>query len=82
METKKCNGCEDRARHSFEWEIIKELCAAKKRLCALLMAALILWFATVGCFVWYIAKNQTYTDYGRNAFNSDGEMMNGEEHQY
>jgi Trk-type K+ transport system membrane component len=64
MNSKKCNGCETKPHHSFEWEMIKELSLEKKRLFALLLVVLFLWFATIGGFVWHISKNNyshTYT---------------------
>jgi hypothetical protein len=66
MNSKKCNGCETDPQHSFAWEIIKELSAAKKRLFVLLLVVIVLWFATIGGFVWHINQNNHFTDYGYN----------------
>lgn len=55
MSEKKCNNCEIKGtEHSLGWEILKELTKIVKRSYILVVAVLVLWFATIGVFTWYI----------------------------
>ena len=66
MNPKKCDGND--AKHSFAWEMIKDLKRKNKRLFALFLTVLMLWLATIGSFVWHISqyedeqKNTSYSE--------------------
>lgn len=73
MDAKKCDGCENKEmEHSLEWEMMKELVTSKKRMFALVLIVLALWFTTIVGFVWYI-NQYDYTSY---EVQQDGEWGN------
>ena len=39
---------------SLAMELLQDMKKTNKRMFALLVIILILWFATIGCFIWYI----------------------------
>ena len=65
-------------------ELLKELKASSKRWFIAFIVMLILWFATIGVFVWYISlpvedvaiENQ---DGNANYIGNDGSIVNGED---
>lgn len=59
----------DIEEHSFAWEMLKQYSASNKRLFTALIVVIVLWFCTMGCFVWlwnqydYATATTTTTSY-------------------
>lgn len=47
---------------SLAMELLQDMKKTNKRMFALLVIILILWFATIGCFVWYINQFDFVTE--------------------
>lgn len=47
---------------SLAMELLQDMKRTNKRMFALLVIILILWFATIGCFVWYINQFDFVTE--------------------
>lgn len=80
---------EEKERKSDAWMMIEELGKQNKRMFAALVVVLVLWFATIGGFVWYLSLydysyevydvQQDASDGGDvNYIGNDGEIVNGE----
>ena len=59
----------DIEEHSFAWEMLKQYSASNKRLFTALIVVIVLWFCTMGGFVWlwnqcdYATATTTTTSY-------------------
>ena len=59
----------DIEEHSFAWEMLKQYSASNKRLFTALIVVIVLWFCTMGAFVWlwnqydYATATTTTTSY-------------------
>lgn len=69
---------------SLAMELLQDMKKTNKRMFALLVIILILWFATIGCFIWYINQfdfvTETTTldgDGTNNYIGNDGSITNG-----
>lgn len=76
---------DENVNDSLAFEIFKELKAQSKRWCIAFFTILLLWFATVGAFVWYFYQydyvSYTQSGGGYNNINTgeQGDVVNGAE---
>lgn len=79
---------EEKEKRSDAWFMIQELGKQNKRIFIALITVVILWFATIGGFVWYLSSSeivaevydvtQDTTDGGNaNYIGSNGDIVNG-----
>lgn len=77
---------EDKEKRSDAWFMIQELGRQNKRIFIALITVVVLWFATIGGFVWYLSlydfSTGTYdftTEDGGDAnyIGNDGDIYNG-----
>lgn len=77
---------EDKEKRSDAWFMIQEFGKQNKRIFIALITVVILWFATIGGFVWYLSlydfSTETYdftTEDGGDAnyIGNDGDIYNG-----
>lgn len=77
---------EDKEKRSDAWFMIQELGKQNKRIFTALITVVVLWFATIGGFVWYLNQYDfSYEVYDVNSedggfagyISNGGEMNNG-----
>lgn len=79
---------EDKEKRSDAWFMIQELGKQNKRIFIALITVVVLWFATIGGFAWYLSLydfstevydvTQDTTDGGNaNYIGSNGDIVNG-----
>lgn len=85
-----CDGCssnKNEERKSDAWFMIEEMGRQNKRMFSALITIIILWFATIGGFVWYLSSIEIVAEvYDVNSedggyasyVGNDGDIYNGE----
>lgn len=78
---------EDKEKRSDAWFMIQELGRQNKRMFTALITVVVLWFATIGGFVWYLSSSEIVAEvYDVNSedggyasyVGNDGDIYNGE----
>lgn len=74
-----CGKCSDNNQdvdsHSLLWGMMKELSAANKRMTMFIVMITLLWFGTIGMFIWYLYQYD-FTSETTNTISQDGEGFN------
>lgn len=93
MNCEECKSNRNEEPKSDAWFMITELGKQNKRIFTALIAVIVLWFSTIGGFVWYLNQydfsteiydvQQDASDGGDvNYIGNDGDIVNGETKGY